>query len=155
MVTPLRLHRRIAPRGDKAVHSGMTIMASLKPNQLDHLKHLLYQREQVLYADLRRETEFKDDYAQVASEAPDLGDASFADLTIDLGNAAMTRDIAALHAIKAARTKIDAGTYGSCVDCGYDIPHERLLAHPTAERCAPCQEQYERTHGGVSRGATL
>ena len=83
---------------------------------------------------------------QLASEVPDPGDLSFANLSIDLGNAAVNRDMNELRAIELARKKMDRGTYGECITCGYDIPFERLQAVPTAERCAPCQQNFERTH---------
>lgn len=37
------------------------------------------------------------------------------------------------------------GTYGICVDCGEDIPVERLRLIPGAIRCVGCQEEFE--HG--------
>jgi DnaK suppressor protein len=132
-----------------------THMSNLTQDQLDQLSGLLDQREATLRADVRRETDLQDDYAQVASEAPDPGDASFADLSVDLNNAAVTRDIVELRAIEAARKRMDAGTYGECAECGLDIPFERLKAQLTAERCAPCQEIFEKTHSDASKGGTL
>jgi RNA polymerase-binding transcription factor DksA len=130
-------------------------MASLTQKQLEHLTQLLNDRERSLRADLLRETEQKDDYVDVASEAPDPGDSSFANLAVDLGNAAVTRDVTELRAIEAARHRIDNGTYGQCVNCENDIPYGRMEAQPTAERCAPCQGVYEKTHADALRGSTL
>lgn len=121
-------------------------MAALTDNQLDHLRHLLSGRETALHAHLQQENAAKEEYAQVASETPDPGDASFATLSIDLGNAAVGRDLAELRSIAAARRRIERGEYGECVHCGYEIPYARLAAQPTAERCAPCQNVFERTH---------
>lgn len=45
--------------------------------------------------------------------------------------------------IDAALARIDAGTYGECVDCGGDIPVERLEAIPFALRDAECGERAE------------
>ncbi|MCA7082739.1 TraR/DksA family transcriptional regulator [Cupriavidus sp. DB3] len=50
-----------------------------------------------------------------------------------------------LNDIAQARERIDAGEYGVCQDCERKIPYARLLANPTATRCAPCQERRERT----------
>ena len=33
------------------------------------------------------------------------------------------------------------GTYGVCVDCGTQIPMERMLARPTATHCVACASQ--------------
>jgi DnaK suppressor protein len=47
--------------------------------------------------------------------------------------------------IDDALRRLDEGTYGRCVDCGREIPDERLEAMPTASRCVEDQEQAERT----------
>lgn len=130
-------------------------MSNLTKQQLAHLKHLLDERDQALRADLHREVTEKDEYLEVATEAPDPGDSSFANLAIDLGNAAVTRDLTELRSIEAARARMDNGMYGICVTCETEIPYERLKVQPAAERCAPCQEIYEKTHGDALRGASM
>ena len=45
--------------------------------------------------------------------------------------------------VKDALARVDAGTYGRCVDCGRDLPDERLEARPEAERCVDCQQKAE------------
>ena len=37
-----------------------------------------------------------------------------------------------------ALQRMEAGTYGVCVDCAGAIPFERLLVMPEAPVCAPC-----------------
>lgn len=130
-------------------------MTSLTIEKLDHLKSLLDQREEILRTDIKREVSLQDDYADLASEVPDPGDSSFANLAVDLGNAAVTRDLKELRAIKAARSRMEQETYGTCTECGYEIPYERMEAQPTADRCAPCQEVYEKTHVDALKGASL
>jgi len=130
-------------------------MANLTDEQLAHLKQLLDERDRALRTDLKRETSEQDDFVDVATEAPDPGDASFASLSVDLGNAAVTRDMIELRAIEAARGRMNNGSYGECVDCMTEIPYERLEVQPTAERCAPCQEMYEKTHADALRGTTM
>lgn len=43
-----------------------------------------------------------------------------------------------IHKIKAALSKIDAGTYGSCDRCHKKIPTKRLEALPYATTCIKC-----------------
>jgi phage/conjugal plasmid C-4 type zinc finger TraR family protein len=38
-----------------------------------------------------------------------------------------------------------------CVECGAPIPRERQLSVPSAERCTPCQVQWERQRAGCYR----
>jgi len=45
--------------------------------------------------------------------------------------------------IDAALQRIEAGTYGTCVDCGHAIPHERLEANPRASLCIDCKRKSE------------
>ncbi len=130
-------------------------MEDLNQQQKTRLGEVLARREQVLREDLQREISSQDEYVQLASEVPDPGDQSFANLSLDLGNAAVTRELHELRAVELARKRMDSGTYGECVSCGYPIPYERLLAMPAAERCAPCQENFERTHHEGHRGATM
>jgi RNA polymerase-binding protein DksA len=130
-------------------------MEQMTQKQITHLEGVLVQRKLALREDIHRELGIKDDYVEVATEAPDPGDASFADLSVDLGNAAVGRDLNELRAIDAAQARMSSGTYGECLECGYEIPYERLEVQPTAERCAPCQEIYEKTHADPMRGSSM
>jgi DnaK suppressor protein len=48
-----------------------------------------------------------------------------------------------LDEVNAALARIDAGTYGKCIDCGNPLPDERLDARPEAARCVTCQARQE------------
>ena len=52
-----------------------------------------------------------------------------------------------LVAVDDALARLAAGSYGLCVDCGAEIPLERLIALPQAARCIACQQRGERSHG--------
>jgi DnaK suppressor protein len=132
-----------------------THMSHLSPQILQKLAGLLDAREKMIGADIRREEEQKDPFRDIASDMPDPGDQSFADLTTDLDNAAIGRDVQELRAIRRARAHMDNDTYGVCIDCGEPIAEERLMAQPTAERCARDQDAWEKGHPGAGRGATL
>lgn len=124
-------------------------MENLTQEKLQYLKNLLSQREQILRDDIRREGHLQDDNARVASDTPDADVVAFSDLSADFGNAAVARDLHELRAIQIARTRMENDVYGECAECGYAIPYKRLQAQPIAERCAPCQEIYEKTHVDV------
>ncbi|MFN7685287.1 MAG: TraR/DksA family transcriptional regulator [Oligoflexia bacterium] len=49
-----------------------------------------------------------------------------------------------LASIDRALEKISSGEYGSCEDCGEEIPFKRLLAVPEARFCTRCQSLAER-----------
>lgn len=46
--------------------------------------------------------------------------------------------------VLAALERVEAGTYGSCTDCGGLLPQGRLEAKPEAARCVPCQARADR-----------
>ncbi len=46
--------------------------------------------------------------------------------------------------VLAALARIEANTYGRCVDCGGEIPEGRLDARPDAARCVGCQAKHAR-----------
>jgi len=52
----------------------------------------------------------------------------------DLGNIGL----AEIKMIEAALDRIEAGTYGVCVECGEDISTERLDVLPHTPRCRDC-----------------
>jgi len=60
------------------------------------------------------------------------------------------REIAVLEAagdrraeVQAALARLDAGTYGTCVDCGRPIEDARLEFRPEAARCLQDQQKHE------------
>jgi RNA polymerase-binding protein DksA len=49
-----------------------------------------------------------------------------------------------LLSIDGALDRIQAGTYGTCVNCGKPIPEDRLAAIPWATTCIDCKRLEER-----------
>ena len=123
-----------------------TAMENLSQQEKIQLKKILLARDQTLREEIRREINLQNEYAEVASDVPDSGDLAFANLSIDIGNAAVARDAHELRAISYALKRLEGESYGECISCGYDIPFKRLMAIPTAERCAPCQRNFESAH---------
>jgi DnaK suppressor protein len=62
------------------------------------------------------------------------------------------RESACLREARAALRRIDAGAFGTCLDCEEDINVKRLAALPWAVRCIACQEHADR-HGAVVENA--
>ena len=73
-----------------------------------------------------------------AQEAADFTDSDREDAMIE---AAQLRRSEALEALG----RMDAGTYGTCVDCGKEIPEARLQFRPEASRCVEDQERFEES----------
>ena len=47
--------------------------------------------------------------------------------------------------VELALRRLEEGEYGRCIDCGKEIPPERLEAVPEAVRCIDDQARYEAT----------
>ena len=57
--------------------------------------------------------------------------------------------------VRDARQALENGTYGTCVDCGKEIPAARLEAIPESVRCVEDQRTYEaRLRQGGGPAAT-
>lgn len=71
--------------------------------------------------------------------------ADFATNTVDADReeASLEVIVAQRGRIDEAMARIDAGTYGKCIDCGQPLPDERLEARPEAARCVQCQQRFE------------
>ena len=52
--------------------------------------------------------------------------------------------------IAEAMRALDDGNYGKCIDCGKEIPRERLEARPEAVRCIEHQSEFEARHRQTS-----
>lgn len=85
-------------------------------------------------------------YTDLVGQVGDLEDHALAELLVDDELAGIQREISELREIQAAEDRLERGHCGTCIDCGGAVGFERLLAWPSATRCVPCQETYERTH---------
>ena len=69
--------------------------------------------------------------------AKELEDSEVVDA---LGNEARTE----IGKISAALQRIDAGDYGTCMECGNPISEERLSVYPYANECIDCARLGEK-----------
>ena len=121
---------------------------TLKRREVIELAYALTTRRSELLDEIRNDVERvrAEPYASVAGATPDIGDEAVADLLADVAEAEVTRDLGELRMLEAALKRVSEGSYGNCVDCGAEIPFERLQAQPGAERCVACQERHEKTY---------
>ncbi len=82
-----------------------------------------------------------------SSEAHSFSDDAEGIRTEDVRLGEIEIDRTRLAAIEFAEKLIAEGRYGKCIHCGCDIARERMLALPTAARCAPCQNAIEKGDG--------
>jgi DnaK suppressor protein len=80
--------------------------------------------------------------AQVA-EVKDAEEQSVQDFAQDVELALMEMKSETLGQIDEAIRRVEAGTYGTCANCGREIAEARLKALPFATLCRECQEVQE------------
>jgi len=125
----------------------------LTENQVHEFKKKLDDRFYKLREEIRLELLESDDqhYIDLAGRVHDIGEASVADLLVDLQLASIDRHIQEIRDIDAALMRIAAGSYEICVHCKRPIVIDRLTAYPTAKRCRPCQVNYEHCYTSGKR----
>ena len=130
---------------------------ALTPEQANEMRRVIDGRRAALLNELRKDVDRsrEQQYGELAGTAPDAGDESVADLIADLDHAEVEREVGELRQLDAARSRMDEGSYGECVQCGADIQYERLRATPSALRCIDCLELFEKTHAQGAGGASL
>jgi RNA polymerase-binding protein DksA len=121
-------------------------MAALDDDDLRRLRSRLDAREAVLREEVRAIDAESNDAPAPHGHVEDIGEQGEERIRGALRHAERERDIEELRAIEAAKERMANGSYGACVDCGVDIPLDRLEVQPAATRCVPCQERFERSH---------
>lgn len=54
-------------------------------------------------------------------------------------------ELAALAEVRAARARLEAGTYGLCATCDAPIEQHRLASRPQVLQCSFCEQQARRS----------
>jgi DnaK suppressor protein len=125
---------------------------ALTSTQLDHFRRILTaRRDELASATVRAEAQVGD-LEDLSHQ--DSGDRAAADVARDdLLNEA-GRDSEQLQSIEASLARIQLGTYGTCSECGREIPLSRLNAVPWANLCIRDQEisDQKRHAGGAASG---
>jgi DnaK suppressor protein len=118
---------------------------------VDHFRKLLLERREAVSAaldNLHKENarSLEDATGELVSGSADQHMADTATETVEreIGNTLEEHDERLIEAIDAALLRIEKGTYGKCVNCGAQIPEERLEAMPWATLCIECKRKEER-----------
>ncbi len=118
----------------------------MNKREMEKFRKLLLQEGQHLQKGIR--TIGKDTLEGTLSES--TGDiTSFAEAGTDNNDRETALRVASgesqmLDDVAEALGRIDEGTYGTCIDCGDDIPKMRLEVFPAAKRCVACKEKFEK-----------
>jgi len=122
------------------LEEGMTLSQS----QIDELLAQIRQRLVVLEQEIAGKLGEASEEFSAFDRIGDTGDLSSILTESELDMSEVLRDIEEWRGLRGSVRRIDEGTYGVCVDCGCEIPFERLQANPMAVRCFDCQTRTER-----------
>jgi len=122
-------------------------MSTFQPDMAPRFMDLLARREAQLQALLAEEA--ADERAQAEAHATGVEVTDTKELAEEVTMTAVhdmqhAHAVAELEAVRAARQRLDAGTFGQCATCGEPIELRRLEAVPTAIRCIRCQSLAEK-----------
>ena len=104
-------------------------------------KRLLVKREELL-ADLQKNREVSDE--SVDESAQDMADRATSSYMREFAYSLSESDRKILVLIDEAMTRLDAGTFGTCVNCSQGVQEKRLDAVPWARHCIDCQELQDK-----------
>ena len=84
-----------------------------------------------------------DEVEEVASDNNHLAETASATLGREIDYTLGDNAEQVLSEIDAALTRVEDGTYGTCVNCGREIPQARLEVNPWASLCIDCKRRSE------------
>lgn len=121
----------------------------MRATRYAELHALLSDRRRVLQEDVQRR--LREERADRSAGVGDTLDVSDAGLSGEVAFALLQLKADTLSRIDEAMTRLEAGTFGVCVDCSVEIAPGRLRALPFATRCTPCEGALERRRADTER----
>jgi DnaK suppressor protein len=115
------------------------------PTRNAGLRQILSERRREAEDDVQ--SRIRDGRTDRANEVRDDLEVVAADIQGDIEFALLRMRAETLTRIDEALVRLDAGEYGSCVECDDEISERRLRALPFAVRCQACEERREQEQG--------
>ena len=108
----------------------------MNARQLAHFRKILEDWKGELSQDIDRTVHTMQDEATIFADPNDRASQE-SDMSLELRNRDRERKL--IKKINEMLSKIDAGEYGYCDNCGVEIGLDRLEARPTATLCIDCK----------------
>jgi DnaK suppressor protein len=109
-----------------------------------HLERMLRDRRREMQGEVRHG--IRDGRTDRLKQGGDDIERSDAHSQGDIELALLQMRAETVRRIDAALGRLEAGTYGSCVECAKEIAERRLRALPFAVRCQACEAKHEEGH---------
>src|SRR5438552_3811982 len=117
-------------------------MSEMSNSRRTELAKILHDRRRQMQNEVQ--SRIRDARTDRASEVLDEVENSGAGMQEDIEFALIQVKAQTLSRIEEALVKLEAGTYGYCVECGEEVSEQRLRALPFAVRCKACEEKREQ-----------
>ena len=104
-------------------------------------KRLVAKREELLH-DLAKNREVSEE--TVDESAQDMADRATSAYTKEFAYSLSESDRKVIVLIEEALSRLDTGTYGTCVHCSQPVQDKRIEAVPWARHCLDCQELQDK-----------
>jgi DnaK suppressor protein len=111
------------------------------PTDFNNLRNSIIKRRSEVATQLRR---LKGEAQTGGIRHADAYDQAAHSYDVHVLNEQRERAQRELRLLDVALSRIESGSYGSCILCGGEIPTARLKAIPWARYCMECQQQQER-----------
>jgi DnaK suppressor protein len=119
------------------------------PIRTADLRRMLTERRRAMQDEVQ--SRIRDGRIDRHHEVSDDLEHSDADSQGDIELALLQMRADTLARVDQALVRLEAGKYGSCVECDGEISERRLHALPFAVRCQACEERREQEQGRVRR----
>ena len=108
----------------------------------EKIRKRLLQKKDELVRDLEKNREVSDE--TIDESAQDMADRATSAYTKEFVYSLSESDRKVLLLIDEALSRLDAGTYGTCVNCASPVQEKRIEAVPWARHCLDCQELQDK-----------
>ena len=116
--------------------------ARLTKKELERYRKLLQEKKAVLSAEIAKTRSAEAETTEESTQ--DIADKAVSSYTREFLYSLTDGERHTLLRIDDALLRIDAGTYGFCVNCNTAMTEKRLNAVPWAPYCLDCQELAEK-----------
>jgi DnaK suppressor protein len=131
----------------------MGLAIATNSSRLDKLRDSLARLRDETYGKI---AVFRRDQGQEVLTSPgDEMDVARSTADVETHASLVERSEDRLRLIDQALARIESGSYGTCAECGEDIPIERLRALPFAVLCVDCQQKRGKSRGRWGAGGTI
>jgi len=118
------------------------MMPKMSDARRSELTAILHDRRRQIQNDVQNR--IRDSRAERGHEVVDDVENSGAGIQEGIELSLIQMKAQTLNAVEQALVKVEAGTYGYCVECGGEMTEQRLRALPFAVRCTACEQKREQ-----------